>query len=346
MEDANPHADKRPRVEHGSSSDPARDQERGKGVAKRVKEYAAQPLAALTEELTQHGVALRKGIKSATKAAEALAASKEKGEVVTSLRLIRSPALESIFKDNEELTEGAAKLEAQAQDNALRNRQKEAADKEKELSDLMEGDTFLKAARSKLRPERIGGLAGFMLDEHIKTAAEDFKLCLYLKFVTFENTEAAQAEAAKKRAEQKEKERMEIEQQDTATTVKRLVDEQVRKALAKLQPPPKPPPAKVSFQPAGSTPSRGRSPKRAQTPHPGKGRGKRKPKGGGKAQPPAKPRGRSSSRGSHRASRSRSKSQGNGNGDRGAHPHRPPSGKQGGSGRAGGGGGSKTGPRR
>jgi hypothetical protein len=351
MEDANHHAEKRARVEQGSYSDPTRDSERGKGVAKRIKEFASRPLAAIAAELTKRAVALRKGIKAAVQSVGKLEACKAKGEVVTSLHLSRSPALTAILAEQPQLAEDATKVELAAQDAALHKRRQELLDARAELTAIAEGDTFLKAAVAKLKPERLIGLPALCLQEEIMAAAEDFKLCLRLKFLGFEDAEEARAAAAKEKAAQKEKERMEIEQQDTATTVKRLVEEQVRKALAKRKEP-----AKVSFKPAKGAPSkardrsasRGRSPKRSQTPHPGKGKGKRgrPPKGGGKTHTPAHSRGRSSSRGSHKASRSRSKSQGNGKGDRGTHPRRPPSGKQGGSGRVGGGGGSKTGQRR
>ena len=351
MEDANHHAEKRARVEQGSSSDPTRDSERGKGVAKRMKEFASKHLAAIAAELTKRAIVLRKGVIAAVKAVGALEASKAKGEVVTSLHLGRSPALTAILTEQPELAEEATKVELAAQEAALHKRRQELAHMQAELKEIGEGDTFLKAATAKLKPERLIGLPAFCLQEEITAAAEDFKLCLLLKFFSFEDAEEARAAAAKQKAAQKEKERMEIEQQDTDTTVKRLVKEQVRQALAKLKAP-----AKVSFQPAQGAPSkardrsasRGRSSKRSQTPHPGKGKGKRgrPPKGDGKAHTPAHSRGCSSSRGSRKASRSRSISRGNGKGDRGTHPHRPPSGKQGGGGRVGGGGGSKTGPRR
>jgi hypothetical protein len=384
MEGANPQHAKRAR-EEGSSTDHPAAGLCGKGAAKLLVNYASKLLGAIHSRLFKEAIALRKRVASAASAVATLQVAKDENKVVSSLQLRRSPAFKSVLEAAPELAADLAKIERAALDHALHQRQQERAHDDAQLRAICDGDTFMKAASESLRLERFTLAEAAILEQEVTAAETEFKLAVKLKCFELDDADAKAAAAKKKRAEDREVRQMEIEQEPSAALMKRMVDAAVAKRFGSSMPSSRrttPSPRRVTFAKgkpersrstsrpqsrgrsgsrgtsrasscsASRSASRGRSQERSQTPFPGRGKGRprRRPSRDGGTSP-SRPHARGPSPSSRagrepRRHHGRDSFQGNGRGGRGTRPHRPPSGMHGGSARVGGGGGSRTGPRR
>lgn len=367
MEDANPTVHKRPRPEASGPAIAAL----GKGVAERMSQYAAPIIKGLKETLMKRALDRRLGMQKSKMAFDALDALRAKGKVANSL-LFRPTELQKrlLAKAPEEQQGHLKLLEETLHLLALQERESELNSRREEFESILRGKVFTEEATKALTPDRFHEMhpgAPVALRDLIDAEQRDFHLVLAMKVMDLDDADAKKVAQAAALAEKREAARMEVEQQETSVTLKRFVEEEVKKAKPglindvkaslKVSSSPK----RVHFKQgdgkrAGAGHSRGRSKTRSKSrPRSTDSRsgGRRGSSSRGRSATPGprragKSSSRSKSRGGSKSSRnsSRSTSRGNGRGGRGNTSRGPPSGKQGGSGRVGGGGGSKTGSRR
>jgi uncharacterized membrane protein YgcG len=367
MEDANPNANKRPRAQASGSGSGSALSSFGKGVTEQLNLYAAPIVVGIKTALTARALQLRHGERKSRKAAEALLAANREQKIVRTLDFHLSAEQKRLFpKVPAELRDQLRRLSQAMQEEALKERQEEALLRSYELASIVTGTAFTTEANAKLSPGTFSNhpSAALVLKDIIRAEQESFHLELAIKFKQLEATEASRAARRALNAQRTEQVRMQVEQQETAPTLKRYVEEAFRKAkpafLKELKAAvASPPPKQVHFRQGGrkqaaADRTRGRSTQRNKPrPRPGErssdGRSYSRGRSATPGRPPKQPQATRSASAPKRRSTpipSRSPSWRNGNGDRGTHSRRPPSGKQGGSGRVGGSGGSKTGRRR
>ncbi len=366
--DANPNIQKRPRMDaSGSGSDVAHSLF-GKGVIEQVSRYAIPLIGEVKETLFKRAISLRKGVKSSRTRAASLEAATQEGKIVRSLEFRLSEDQRRLFpKVPEDLRESLRRLSQAMQVEAFRERQVEADLRKMEFQSIVEGSAFTLEAQRKLDVDFFGDKhpdAKSAMEALIRDEQESFRLEMAIKFKQLDAADARRETRSALNRQRSEQVRMQVEQQDTATTVKRFVAEAIRKAtpalIKEIKAAVKESSSKrVHFKPPGNGgQSRGRSKPRS-APHsrprgrsPGRrpfSKGRSSSRGGSttpkrKTTHGDKAKGRSGSRPVRDGDRSSSR--GNANGGRGTPSRKPPRDKQGGNARVGGGGGSKTGSRR
>ena len=364
MVDANPNTGKRARAEVPASGSGSPSSSIGKGVTEQMSHYAAPLIQGIKEALTARAINLRIGAKKADKAAEALETANREGKIVRSLEFKPSSEQKRLFpKVSPELQDQLRRLSQAMQMEALKERRDQALLRRQEYDAIVNGAAFTTEANAKLDPSgfRAHPSAEHALKELIRVEQVSFHIDMAIKIKQLEAKESVTASRRTHEAERSEQVRMQVEQQETSVTLKRFVAEEFRKAKAGLIKEVKAslnasPPKHVHFKKgdgkrSGDSQSRGRSKSRSTSRSRSDGRrpGGRASSSRGRSATPKRPAASSpkgGGRGRSKPPSSRSSPWGNGRGDRGHTSRRPPSGTREGSGRVGGGGGSKTGRRR
>ena len=276
----------------------------------------------------------------------------------SSLKVKLAPAGEKLLANLSAERASKDNLEKALLAEAIRTRQQELAHATVELDAITSGEAFQREAREATAFEHHEPREQLLIEPIIRGKLDEFLLMMRLRMLDLSNKEAKEKEAAAKRAAEKERRAMDMDQRETGDILKRVVEEQVAKEMAKFRKQAnKATHKQVRFeQKSGirgkggeSSHSRSTSRGRSQSKDRDKRRGKAKTQPRGKGRGDSKPRGRSATPKPQRPKgppRTRSTSRENSSGGRGSRPHRSPSDKRGGRERSVGASGSKTGARR
>ena len=350
--DANP-GSKRPRTEssepHASSS--------GKGITKLIEQWVHPRIEGATTRLMHRAAQARNTIGSCKEAIAKLQELSAQGKVPSSLKVKLAPAGEKLLANLSAEQASKDNLEKALLAEAIRTRQQELAHATVERDAITSGEAF-QQAREATAFEHHEPREQLLIEPIIRGKLDEFLFMLRLRMLDLSNKEAKEKEAAAKRAAEKERRAMDMDQRETGDILKRVVEEQVAKEMAKFRKQANTATHKqVRFeQKSGirgkggeSNHSRSTSRGRSRSKDRDKRRGKAKPQHRGKGRGDSKPRGRSATPKPQRPKgppRTRSTSRENSRGGRGSRPHRSPSDKRGGRERSVGASGSKTGARR
>ena len=265
----------------------------GKGYTKTAFDWAAAKLAAVHNALAKKASQLGKTLHNAQSAAAHLQELKAAEKVPSSLRARFAPAAQAHLAGAPEIKEHLASAEKLLVEAALQQRQQEVTGATNELSAILTGDAFQRAAKDATCFDKQSAKLQAVLEPLITDAEEDFKLAMELAQLDLQQRTAKEKAAAAERAAAKERRSMELDQTETGEVLTRVVEELMEKKFPKLLR--KHQPAAVRFdtrgQPRGRKQSpaqrrsRGRSPSRGlerasarrQTPargpqHPSRGR--------------------------------------------------------------------------
>ena len=351
--DANP-GSKRPRTE---SSEPHANSS-GKGITKLIEQWVHPRIEGVTTRLMHRAAQARKTIGSCKEAIAKLQELSAQGKVPSSLKVKLAPAGEKLLANLSAERASKDNLEKALLAEAIRTRQQELAHATVDLDAITSGEAFQREAREATAFEHHEPREQLLIEPIIRGKLDEFLLMMRLRMLDLSNKEAKEKEAAAKRAAEKERRAMDMDQRETGDILKRVVEEQVAKEMAKFRKQAnKATHKQVRFeQKSGirgkggeSSHSRSTSRGRSQSKDRDRRRGKAKPQHRGKGRGDSKPRGRSATPKPQRPKgppRTRSTSRENSSGGRGSRPHRSPSDKRGGRERSVGASGSKTGARR